>query len=96
MTVGLNQADESTRKYTVRLHFCEPDESQPGKRAFDVSLQGKVVVKNLDVAAEAEGLNRGIVKEFQGVQAGESLEIALTPHVGRPLLCGIELVAESN
>ena len=96
VTVGLNQANESTRKYTVRLHFCEPDESQPGKRVFSVSLQGKVVVKNLDVAAEAEGLKRGIVKEFQGVQAGESLEIALTPRVGRPLLCGVELVAESN
>ena len=36
---------------TVTLKFCEPHYAEAGKRMFDVKLQGKTVIKNLDVFA---------------------------------------------
>lgn len=96
VTVDLDQAKKSARKYTVRLHFSEPDDVKPGQRVFDVALQGKPVLKNLDVAGESGGRNRAVVKEFRGINSNQALEIALIPRVGKPLLCGVEIVAESN
>ena len=45
--------------YTVRLHFAEPAmETRPGERVFNVSLQGKEVLKDFDVVTEAGGSYR--------------------------------------
>ena len=33
------------RKFTVRLHFMEPDGLRPGQRVFDVALQARQVVR---------------------------------------------------
>jgi hypothetical protein len=35
--------------YKVTLKFCEPHFQAPGQRVFDVQLQGRTVVENLDV-----------------------------------------------
>jgi len=81
-------------RYTVRLYFVEPDETGPGRRVFDVSLQGKTVLENLDVFKEAGGANTGIMKEFTGIKVGTELVVKLTPKVGKTLICGIELGEE--
>ncbi len=44
------------RKFIVRLHFAELEDVAPGERVFDVLVQGKTVVENLDVVKEAGGV----------------------------------------
>jgi outer membrane protein assembly factor BamB len=83
--------------YTVRLHFLEPEDLQPGQRLFGVSLQGRPVLENFDIAKAAGGSSRGVVKEFKGVIVEKSLQVALSRAPGTqagPVLCGIELIAE--
>ena len=81
--------------YTVRLHFSDPEFGAPGRRVFDVTLQGRKVLRDLDVAAEAGGRLRPVVKEFRGVRVGSVLAIELTPRSGaQPVLSGVEAVEE--
>ncbi|KAL8506318.1 hypothetical protein ACS0TY_017256 [Phlomoides rotata] len=69
--------------YTVNLHFAEilftNDSSfnSLGKRIFDVYLQGKLVLKDFDIAAEAGGPGRPIVKNFTAVVTSNTLKIHL-------------------
>ena len=42
--------------WMVRLYFPEPEDLKPGQRAFDVALQDKAVLSDLDVVKEADGL----------------------------------------
>jgi hypothetical protein len=79
-------------KYSVRLYFAEPGGARTGERVFDVTLQGKQVLKGFDVAKEAGGPRRGVVKRFDGVAIDGELALAFAALAGRPLLCGLELV----
>ncbi|MBY0524071.1 MAG: PQQ-binding-like beta-propeller repeat protein [Gemmataceae bacterium] len=87
-----------TRRYTVRLHFLEPDRIAVGQRVFDVALQGERVLSDFDVCKEAEGRMRGVVREFRGVRVAKELEIKLTPSDcaggSASVLSGIEIVAD--
>ena len=85
-----------TQPYSVRLHFIEPNaDVQQGQRVIDVAIQGKTVLRGLDVVKEAGAANRQIVRQFNGVPAGEELNISLIPTTDRePVLCGIEVVEE--
>jgi hypothetical protein len=82
------------RSLTVRLHFAEVQGAKPGDRVFSVAIQGKEVLRDFDVVKAAGGPMRAIVKEFKGVQAGEDLEITLTPKTGQPALAAVEVLAE--
>ena len=92
------QPDEvPARPYTVRLYFAEPKRLKPGRRVFDVAIQGKEVLKGFDVAKEAGGPRRTVVKEFKRIALEQTLQVTLTPGAGGgpgPVLCGIEIVAE--
>lgn len=79
--------------FAVRLYFTEPDETTPGRRVFDVALQGNEVLTSLDIFRESGGRLRGLVREFRNTQIDGILEVALTARVGLPLLSGIEIVA---
>jgi outer membrane protein assembly factor BamB len=92
--VKLGGKGERARKYTVRLHFREPDRLGAGERVFDVALQGRTVLEGLDVSHEAGGPNRVLVKEVQGVAVGEDLVVTLTARRGEPVLSGVEAIAE--
>ncbi|XP_042479270.1 probable LRR receptor-like serine/threonine-protein kinase At1g53440 isoform X2 [Macadamia integrifolia] len=70
--------------YTVRLHFAEitftEDQtySSLGRRIFDVLIQGEMCLKNFNIAEEAKGVGRIIIKEFNNViVSGNTLEIHL-------------------
>ncbi|KAK4794652.1 hypothetical protein SAY86_012646 [Trapa natans] len=70
--------------YKVRLHFAEiqytDDEtfSSLGRRYFDVSIQGKEVLSNFNIAQEAGGVGIGIYRDFDNVTVnGNTLEIHL-------------------
>jgi len=88
------------RLFTVRLHFAEIDDVQPGQRVFDVAVQGKTVFKGLDIAGEAGGKNRTLVKKLSHVEASDQIVIELTPQGqpsdGRvsPTISGVEVVQE--
>jgi hypothetical protein len=50
--------------YTVRLHFAETYWTQPGKRTFNVTLNGQVVLSNFDIFATAGAANKAVVEQF--------------------------------
>ena len=84
------------RRYTVRLHFLEPDEVDRGQRVFTVGVQDQRKKLSIDIAAEV-GRMTPLVKEFRGVSAGDKLTIVFAPKPGSrhgPLCCGVEVVAE--
>ncbi|RXI02894.1 hypothetical protein DVH24_002972 [Malus domestica] len=70
--------------YKVRLYFSEimftDDQtfSSLGKRLFDISIQGNLVLKDFNIMEEARGVGKGIVREFDNVTViGSTLEIHL-------------------
>lgn len=99
MAVAAKPAPKSRvkeRNYSVLLYFAEPDRLKPGERVFDVALQEKTVMKDVDLTQIA-GHKRGLVKRFAGVRIADTLKITLkkSPSATRePVLSGVELIAE--
>jgi hypothetical protein len=100
VAVKADPKHEGGTPYTLRLHFADPDNDQPGQRVFDILLDDEVLAAKVDVAKEAGGRNRGVVREFKSVkvsgklvlrfaQAAENLTAA-----SAPLLCGFEMLRE--
>jgi len=83
--------------YTVRLGFADPDNPRPGRRVFDIRLQGETVLKDFDIVSEAGGRNAAVVKQFEGIHAPRSLTIDLVTKGsvrspdGAPVLNSIEV-----
>jgi hypothetical protein len=94
LSVDLGKGPE--RSYTVRLHFCEPDDLAPGERVFDVDLQGRAVLAGLDVAREAGGARRALVREFRGVRVSQLLHLSFRParKSAGAVISGVEAVLE--
>jgi len=92
-TVSVPLGNKEPREYVVRLHFAEPTAKAPGERTFDVQLEGETVLTALDIFKEAGGANQAVVKQFTVTVQG-NLDIAFTPKTGKPLLCGVEVVAK--
>ncbi|XP_019072671.1 probable LRR receptor-like serine/threonine-protein kinase At1g53440 isoform X2 [Vitis vinifera] len=69
--------------YRLRLYFAEIMFSNDqtfgslGKRLFDVSIQGNVVLRDFNIMEEAEGAGKGIYKDFEASVDGSTLEIHL-------------------
>ncbi|KAK3008788.1 hypothetical protein RJ639_014532 [Escallonia herrerae] len=67
--------------YTLRLHFAEimfSDDnlySSLGRRIFDVYIQGKPALKDFNIADEAGGVGKEIIKQFTVVVSKSTLEI---------------------
>jgi len=94
ITLTLSATQPKTPQYyTVRLHFAEPDNAQPGERVFDIALQGKLMAENVDIARDSGSDKSALVREFNNVEASSILKLDLTPRTGRTVLSGIEVVA---
>lgn len=66
------------QKYTVVLHFAEASRDKvAGKAAFDVKANGKVILKDFDVARAAGGVNKAVVVEIKNVESDENGYIKL-------------------
>lgn len=91
---------QAPARYTVVLHFAEPQDARPGERVFSVRLQGSDVLLRFDIAAEAGGARRAVVKEFRGIEVRDYLEVALSVADGsklrQPILCGLQAVREAE
>jgi outer membrane protein assembly factor BamB len=102
LKIGLQEPSDGTaaeqidRQYTVGLHFVEPTATEAGQRIFGVDLEGQPVLTDLDVFRESGGRNRSLVKRFQHVRTGHELEITLRQGVGRPVIAGVEIIAEGE
>jgi outer membrane protein assembly factor BamB len=89
------------RAFKLRLHFAEPDGSPPGKRLFDVLIQGKTVFKDVDIAREAGGPLHGLVRECRQVRGRSRITVELVPKGPdapgtQPLICALELTEEDQ
>lgn len=82
--------------YTVSLCFAEPHHNDPGKRRFDIALNSLTVAENFDIAKAAGGRMRTIAKKFANVKIDGSLTIRLKSRKGKPILSGVEIVAEEQ
>jgi outer membrane protein assembly factor BamB len=100
--LGLSQRAHAERSYLVRLYFAEPQNIGDRDRIFNVALQGRTVLEDFDIAKEAGGPMKTVVKEFGGIKVKDDLVVALTPSpqmgpatVG-PVLCGVEVALEAE
>ena len=94
LTIPLGKIEKSLALYTVRLVFAEPDEKKPGERVFDVTIDGRQVLKQFDLTEGGAARHQIVVREFSKIPAKDALRIDLKPISGRTLLCGVEIVAE--
>lgn len=90
----LEKRAATARKFTVRLHFAEPDALKAGERTFDVSIMEQTLLKDFDIVKEAGGPRRAVIKQFKGIEAKSKLAIAFGAKKGVPVLCGVEVVEE--
>lgn len=85
--------------YTVRLYFANVQGVAPGQRVFDVTLQDRAVLKDLDIAAETSGGDPCLVKEFRDVPILDTLRISLSNRSTQrtpTMISGVELIAEAS
>jgi len=96
-TIPLLAKKDGGGRYKVKLYFCDLDNDEAGKRVFDVKLQGKRVLKRLDIVKESGGRMHALVKTFE-VDVTDKLVIDLEsakkdPDVtAMPVLCGVECI----
>ena len=96
-----DRAAAPPRRFQVRLHFAEPDDIAAGQRVFDVKLQGRVVLKDFDVARETGGPRRALVKTFERIEAAGAMTLEFVPKANAPtastapILSGWEVVEET-
>jgi hypothetical protein len=78
--------------YTVTLRFCEPAYKAAGKRVFGVNLQGKEVLRGLDVFARV-GANKALDYSFDSVAVTNGqVRVEFVPEVEFPCVAAIEVV----
>ncbi len=75
----------------VRLHFAELENLQPGQRIFHVSINGRRVLEDFDVAKAAGGPFRGVVKEFRIEPKSAQIVVEFGGVNGEPCICGLEI-----
>jgi len=93
---GQKQPPAGSGKYTLRLYFAEPEDLKPGQRVFDVQVEGQAPLENVDIIKEAGAPQRGIVREWKGIEANEKVTVTFKSKTApfTALLCGLELIAE--
>jgi outer membrane protein assembly factor BamB len=94
LSLRLGEANYKPTPYTLRLYFAEPDDVEPGDRVFDVAIGQKKVLNDFDPIQKSGGRNRILVKQFTSIPVIEQLELSFTAKVGKPILCGLEVIAE--
>ncbi|MEN6544841.1 MAG: PQQ-binding-like beta-propeller repeat protein [Armatimonadia bacterium] len=86
--------------YTVRLGFVDAQNQSAGQRTFGVKVQGQVREPAFDIIKAAGGPNRVVIREFNGIQVDDALNVEfiasgkdLKPEQ-MPLLNCVEIVRE--
>lgn len=76
-------------KYEVELLFAEMKNDLPGKRVFDVLINGILVIEQLDLAATV-GRDRPFRRQVNA-DAKDGLSITLSARIGEPSLSGVRV-----
>jgi hypothetical protein len=83
----------SNGNYNVNLDFAESYVTGPGRRIFNVSINGTQVLTNFDTYAAAGGMNIPVVKTFSVAVTNGTLSISFLPgSVENPKVNGIEVL----
>jgi hypothetical protein len=77
--------------YTVNLKFAEIYLWSPGKRVFNVAINGQTVLLNFDVVAQAGGPYIAVDKEFSVPVTKGQITVQLIPVVQNPIISAIEI-----
>jgi hypothetical protein len=82
--------------YDITLHFAETYRTGVGQRVFDVSIEGQVVLDNLDIYSEV-GYSTALKKVFNNVtiQDGQ-LNIEFASSIEEPEINGIEILSAGS
>ncbi len=70
--------------YTVRLGFHAAPREKPGKRVFDVEIQGKVLLRGFDPVRAAGGPGRAVTRVFRGIPVEDDLRLDFSPRARKP------------
>lgn len=81
--------------YTVKLHFAEVYWNEPGKRVFDVFLEGNEVLTNYDIFAVA-GKDTAVVEEFDIFVTDGLLNIDFNTDVNAAKINAIEVIGKTD
>jgi len=81
--------------FTVRLHFAERNATSM-LRKFDITINDQAAVASMNVYESAGGPMRSVVREVRAVEVGGEVRVALDSLTGETLLCGIELIRETE
>lgn len=84
--------------YTVRLHFAETTYDAPGKRRFNVAINGNKVLSDFDPTKEAGAKDKAVVKDFTGIAPDKDGNIIIDFAKGsadQPEINGIEIFPSS-
>jgi beta-glucanase (GH16 family) len=84
--------------YEVTLHFAEPDDIGGGERVFDIVVEGKPVLKNLDVMAFRDGKVKSaltVTVPDIAISDGE-LNVAFSASVNEAVLSAILVRSKSQ
>lgn len=95
MVSSKGKKNDAEKRYTVRLHFAEPERIEAGKRVFDIVVEGETIFEDFDIVKETGGANIGVVKEFTALSSSGNVDISLKPKANslETVVCGIEIVA---
>jgi outer membrane protein assembly factor BamB len=70
---------EAPGKFTVRIGFVAAQDDKPGRKVFDLKLNGQQVLTTFDPLREAGRAGKAVIKEFQGIQVKDDLIVELVP-----------------
>ena len=83
--------------YTIRFIFAEPEDLKSASRVFDVELQGVPCLEKLDVAGEAGGPRRGIIKTIDDIALEETLHLKLKSRSELPpIISGLQVTRKAS
>ncbi|MBN2377132.1 MAG: PQQ-binding-like beta-propeller repeat protein [Sedimentisphaerales bacterium] len=63
-----DNASQEPGVFTLRLGFVAGANEQPGDRVFDVKAQGKTILRDFDIIAQAGAVNKSLVKEIRDIK----------------------------
>jgi beta-galactosidase/beta-glucuronidase len=82
------------KAYTINFYWADAQSDGPGKRVFDVLLNGNKLIDGYDIFAQAGGRNKGVVKQITGIVPDSDGNISILfarKSGGQPLINAIEI-----
>lgn len=90
--------------YTVILHFAEvyhgvitdPDEVFPGRRVFDVLIEGDTVLNDYDIFVDAGAQATATTQAVTGVVNDGLMNLVFSPEFDGPMINAFEIIPQSG